>query len=368
MSTTHAHHTTGEATLAPVEPGQAAVEFSALGKSPTEARVELFSSLARLEPTTVTGRMLERAPEPVDALSGRLPYLAVAATQTLPFAAPEPFEPAGPQRRTRRRPVIGAMAAGVMSAGFAVTLFAGPDGGSSGADPSFSRPQRVSAAEIGAPLGTGDALRSWGSPRTLDSSDALGSSGTPGGPVVGRAEGAVATPAVQPVRALFAGGRLILTGSVASRSEGDALAARASEILGPDAVVDQLIVNAAAPRVTALPVQVAERVRFAPGSTAIDGDYVALVSAWRDVLAAVPSVQMKVTGFTDDRGSAAANDQLALERAQGLADWMQAQGIDGARIVASGGGASSPVASNDTPEGRAENRRIQVELDGLLAL
>ena len=359
MSTTHANHPTGEDTLAPVQPGDVTVEFSALGKSPTEARVELFSSLARLEPTTVTGRMLEQAPEPFEPLSGRLPYLAVAATESLPFAADEPVVP---ERRTRRRPVIGVMAAGVMSAGFAVTLFAGPGGSPSGAD-RFSTAPRSTTAEFGGVLGAGDALRSWGSPGSLD---ALGSP-TGAGPVVRRADGAAATPAVQPVRALFAGGRLILTGSVSSRSDGDALVARASEILGPDGVVDQLVVDADAPRVTALPVQVAERVRFAPGSTAIDGDYVALVSAWRDVLAAVPSVQMKVTGFTDDRGSAAVNDQLALERAQGLADWMQAQGIDGGRIVVSGGGASSPVASNDTPEGRAENRRIQVELDGLLA-
>ncbi len=365
MSTTHANHATGEDTLAPVEPGDVTVEFSALGKSPTEARVELFSSLARLEPTTVTGRMLEQAPEPFEPLAGRLPYLAVASLESLPFAVDEPV---APERLTRRRPVIGVMAATVMSAGFAVTLFAGPGVGSSGADRSFSSAPRSSTAEFGAPLGTGDALRSWGSPRTLDSSDALGSPGTPGGPVVGRADGVAATTTPQPARALFAGGRLILTGSVSSRSEGDALVARASEILGPDAVDDQLVVNADAPRVTALPVQVAERVRFAPGSTAIDGDYVALVSAWRDVLAAVPSVQMKVTGFTDDRGSAAVNDQLALARAQGLADWMQTQGIDGARIAVAGAGAMSPVASNDTPEGRAENRRIQVELDGLLAL
>ena len=390
MSLTHAHDTAGTDTfgtgapidLASVDPTAAAVEFSALGKSPDEARVELFGSLTRLEPTTATGRMLEQTPEGIEGQSGRLPFVAVPSLDSLPFAPDEPWVP---ERRPRRRPALGAVAVGLVSAGFAATLFAGPGVGSGGPDRSFPSASRPATAEFGAtvgPLGTDDGAPSWGatgSPGAAGSSRPFAGSGSPeaaagSGPAAGRPDTAAGTgtptaaPAMQPVRALFAGGRMIFTGSVASRADGDALVARASGLLGADAVVDQLVVDPAAPRVTALPVQVAERVRFAPGSSAIDGDFVALVSAWRDVLAAVPSVQMRVTGYTDDRGSASANDQLALARAQGLADWMVAQGIDGGRIVVAGGGASSPVASNDTPEGRAENRRIQVELDGLLTL
>lgn len=377
MSLTHAHDTAGTDTfgtgapidLAPVDPNAGSVEFSALGKSPDEARVELFASLTRLEPTTATGRMLEQSPEPTVA-PGRLPYLAVPSLDSLPFA---PDEPSVPERRPRRRPALGAVAVGLVSAGFAATLLAGPGVGSGGPDRSLSATAGPARTEFGATvgsLGPDEVAPAWGA---TGSPGAAGSSPAPDAPAAlaparTPATAAVAAAAVQPVRALFAGGLMIFTGTVASRADGDALVARASGLLGADAVADQLVVDPAAPRVTALPVQVAERVRFAPGSSAIDGDFVALVSAWRDVLAAVPSVQMRVTGYTDDRGSAAANDRLALARAQGLADWMAAQGIDGGRIVVAGGGASSPVASNDTPEGRAENRRIQVELDGLLAL
>ena len=111
MSLTHAHDTAGTDTfgtgapidLASVDPTAAAVEFSALGKSPDEARVELFGSLTRLEPTTATGRMLEQTPEGIEGQSGRLPFVAVPSLDSLPFA---PDEPSVPERRSRpQRPV-----------------------------------------------------------------------------------------------------------------------------------------------------------------------------------------------------------------------------------------------------------------------
>ena len=343
MSTTYSNPSVGE-TREQVEAQDLSVEFSAKGKTPAEARVELFASLTRLEPTTATGRLLEDASGP---LPGLLPRIPVVTTQSLPFA---PMEPAVTARPRRRLPAFGMVAAGMVSAGFAVTLLAGTaslESGSGsvraeGADSSLSFAPLVSVADL-------DAIS--GSPDVANGSGAINSSAT-----------------MQPVRAMFAGGRIMLMGTVSTQGEADALVARASDLLGPGAVVNQLNVDAAAPTVAAVPVHVAERVRFAPGSSAIEGEHAALVATWRDVLAAFPSAQMKVTGFTDDRGSVEANDKLAMQRAQGVADWMHDQGIAGHRVVVAGGGATSPVATNDTPEGRAENRRIQVELDGLLVI
>lgn len=75
---------------------------------------------------------------------------------------------------------------------------------------------------------------------------------------------------------------------------------------------------------------------------------------------------MVVTGFTDDQGPVDVNENLSAARAHGVADWMQDQCIAAGRFDVRGRGAEAPAASNDTAAGRAENRRIQVELVGLL--
>jgi outer membrane protein OmpA-like peptidoglycan-associated protein len=375
MSLTHSDPSTDE-TPAPadgVDPGDIAVEFSAHGKSADEARTELFSSLTRLEPTTATERMLEQAPDPSVTSFDFLPRIPTVTTDSLPYA---PLDPPTQAARPPRRSGRGVVAAGVVSAGIAVTLFTGA--GWSGSP--FELGQSARSTER-APSPDPSILTSTipsGSftlPGSASSSNDLGATAAP--PAVGPANpagpatpvdaaGAADSAALEPVRAMFVGGRMVLTGTVPTRADADALVARTASLLGPGSVVDRLHIDPTAPSMAGVPVHVAERVRFAPGSTAVDGEYLALVAAWRDVMAAVPTVQMTITGFTDDRGPADLNDRLALERAQGVADWMQTQGIAGDRFVVAGGGSTSPVAPNDTPEGRAENRRIQVELNGLL--
>ncbi|MDW6093593.1 OmpA family protein [Vibrio rhizosphaerae] len=69
-----------------------------------------------------------------------------------------------------------------------------------------------------------------------------------------------------------------------------------------------------------------------------------------------------VTGYTDSTGSKEYNQSLSLKRAQAVADQLVSQGIDADRISVRGLGESHPVASNDTKEGRAKNRRVEVEV------
>lgn len=79
-----------------------------------------------------------------------------------------------------------------------------------------------------------------------------------------------------------------------------------------------------------------------------------------NILTKYPRTVVQITGNTDSRGSAAMNDQLSKDRAQAVADALIANGVAPARIQTRGVGFSNPVATNDTPEGRLQNRRVDI--------
>ncbi len=67
-----------------------------------------------------------------------------------------------------------------------------------------------------------------------------------------------------------------------------------------------------------------------------------------------------VEGHTDSQGSESTNEALSLKRANAVREHLVSQGIESSKIVANGLGESRPIASNDTPEGRANNRRVEI--------
>ena len=73
-----------------------------------------------------------------------------------------------------------------------------------------------------------------------------------------------------------------------------------------------------------------------------------------------PSLRIRLEGHTDQVGSAAYNKKLSLNRALAVKSALTAQGIVGQRIEVTGFGATRPIAGNDTDEGRAQNRRVEV--------
>jgi OOP family OmpA-OmpF porin len=80
-----------------------------------------------------------------------------------------------------------------------------------------------------------------------------------------------------------------------------------------------------------------------------------------DVLIKNPAVRGEVQGHTDNVGSAEYNQQLSERRAESVKKYLVGKGIAAERIVAKGYGLSMPIASNDTKEGRAKNRRVQLK-------
>ena len=75
-----------------------------------------------------------------------------------------------------------------------------------------------------------------------------------------------------------------------------------------------------------------------------------------------PTLKATIVGHTDNQGSRSYNKRLSLDRANAVMDWLTAQGIAASRISAEGRGMDEPVASNDTEQGRAQNRRTAVQL------
>lgn len=100
---------------------------------------------------------------------------------------------------------------------------------------------------------------------------------------------------------------------------------------------------------------------FATGSDRIRTESAPTLDEIGAMLRAHPELRLAIEGHTDDVGDAAANRQLSERRAAAVRQALVTRyGVDGARLEAQGHGASRPAASNATPEGRQQNRRVEL--------
>jgi len=117
----------------------------------------------------------------------------------------------------------------------------------------------------------------------------------------------------------------------------------------------------AAPPVDTRPEVVARRLLFVTGSAVIERASYAYLNEIAAYLQDNPSKKMIITGHTDTSGTDRINEVLAVERARSVAAYVTSKGITPSRLTVVGKGASSPIASNDTEEGRAQNRRVEIQ-------
>jgi len=100
---------------------------------------------------------------------------------------------------------------------------------------------------------------------------------------------------------------------------------------------------------------------FPVGKSTIEPQYFSLLTKVQNAFAEFPDCRVIIEGHTDSQGSDVANQRLASERAEAVKQYILANtNISSGRIEAIGYGESRPIASNETLEGRAKNRRIDV--------
>ena len=103
---------------------------------------------------------------------------------------------------------------------------------------------------------------------------------------------------------------------------------------------------------------------FATNSTELSTDGKIALMPLVEVLKAHPQSSVDVVGHTDSTGAAEYNLMISKKRAAAVAAYIEEQGIEADRITASGEGEENPIASNDTAEGRAQNRRVDATIPG----
>ena len=82
------------------------------------------------------------------------------------------------------------------------------------------------------------------------------------------------------------------------------------------------------------------------------------------IILAYPDLQLKIDGYTDSVGSEQYNQQLSDERAAAVRDYLISQGVSANNVIAQGFGKNDPIASNASPEGRQQNRRVEMLVSG----
>ena len=113
---------------------------------------------------------------------------------------------------------------------------------------------------------------------------------------------------------------------------------------------------------SAILVNLPDGVTFAVDSTTISPAFQATLDQIAQSLKDYPDSLVDVYGHTDSTGSDAYNQDLSERRARSVAKYLAMRGVSSARIRSQGFGEQYPVASNDTEEGRALNRRVEIKI------
>lgn len=103
-------------------------------------------------------------------------------------------------------------------------------------------------------------------------------------------------------------------------------------------------------------------VTFDTNSYAIQPEFRPTLNEVARTLADFPSTYIDIYGHTDSTGGDAINIPLSQNRAQSVANYLISQGVNSARIATQGFGASQPIATNATAEGRQANRRVEIRI------
>lgn len=215
-------------------------------------------------------------------------------------------------------------------------------------------PTETSAApETDAPLPT-DAPSTTAAPTSTTTSSTLPPDAGPAEPV-------------EESKAVIRDGQIFLTGAVPTAEAGEEIAALASEILGPENVFNDYVVDPSAGDPNLGNITVEDTITFPADSAVIDPSSEGLLNQGLVLMNIRPAMTITVVGHTDSIGSEDYNLDLSQARADSVVTWFVDRGIDAGRLTAIGRGEAEPIADNETREGRRINRRIQFFLENILS-
>lgn len=100
-------------------------------------------------------------------------------------------------------------------------------------------------------------------------------------------------------------------------------------------------------------------VRFDTGKATLTSTATANLDKLVTVFNSYPDTDIVIYGYTDSTGSVERNQTLSEQRAASVKSYLASKGIKSARFTVTGMGVADPIASNDTAEGRAQNRRVE---------
>ncbi len=109
-------------------------------------------------------------------------------------------------------------------------------------------------------------------------------------------------------------------------------------------------------------VTVLKGVTFKEGSDRLLPTSMASLDTIAEILRRNADMVVEVAGYTDNRGGVATNKRLSKKRAEAVASYLIIKGVIAANIITNGFGPENPIADNNTPEGRALNRRVELHI------
>jgi len=107
-------------------------------------------------------------------------------------------------------------------------------------------------------------------------------------------------------------------------------------------------------------------VTFKTASADLNSNFYKVLDSVALVLKEFDKTLIDVEGHTDSDGSDDYNQQLSMQRATSVGAYLQSHGVNSQRVVALGAGESRPIANNGTPEGKQQNRRVELKLQPIV--
>lgn len=108
-------------------------------------------------------------------------------------------------------------------------------------------------------------------------------------------------------------------------------------------------------------------ITFATDSSDVKAEFMNTLQSVAKVVQEYENTLVTIEGHTDSTGSESYNQMLSEQRAASVAEVLLSSGVAFERVAAEGYGELRPVASNDTSAGRAQNRRVEISLDAIVA-